>query len=318
MKRLICGAATAVVALLATGCGPGLQSFSIGRSVSGPTYKLTAVFGDASGLPIGGHVELHDVTIGKVDSLTTDNFHAYVHMVIQSSTKLPKGTTATLALTTPLGEEYVNLIPPQPITAPVSYLQPDGLIPPDATNRAPDVEDLLSAFSAVLNGGGVGQIQTIVGQLNVALSGHTASGRQLIGHLNTILAELADHTTEIDNTLTSISSLSKELAAQHRLIVRGLTQLKPGIAALHADTHQFARLLTHISTVGQTATDVLNSVQGTLLTDLDDLAPTLDTLVSLRGRLGSTLRGLRNFALNLDRAIPGDYLNLNGFIQVTQ
>jgi phospholipid/cholesterol/gamma-HCH transport system substrate-binding protein len=307
-----------VIALLAAGCGPGLQNFSVGRSVSGPTYNLTAVFSDATGLPIGGHVELHDVTIGKVSSLTTSNFHAYVHMVIQSSTKLPKGTTATLALTTPLGEEYVNLIPPQHATTPVSYLQPDDQIPPDATNRAPDVEDLLSAFSAILNGGGIDQIHTIVGQLNVALHGHTASGRALIAHLNTILAELADHTTEIDNTLSSISALSKQLAAQHELIVRGLTQLTPGIAALHADTHQFSRLLTHISTVGQAATDVLNTVQGTLLTDLDNLAPTLDTLVSLRGRLGSTLRGLRQFALNLDRAIPGDYLNLNGFIQVTQ
>lgn len=318
MKRLGTAVAAVVVSLLASGCGPGLQSFSVGRSVSGPTYKLTAVFDDASGLPIGGHVELHDVTVGKVQSLTTSDFHAYVHMVIQSSTKLPKGTTATLALTTPLGEEYVDLIPPTQTATPVSYLQPNDEIPFNATNRAPDVEDLLSAFSAVLNGGGIDQIQTIISQLNVALRGHATSGRALIGHLNSILGVLNDHTTEIDNTLTSISSLSKELAAQHRLIVRGLTQLKPGIAALHADTHGFTRLLTHISTVGEAATNVLNSVQGTLLTDLDDLAPTLDTLVSLRGRLGSTLRGLRDFALNLDRAIPGDYLNLNGFIQVTQ
>jgi len=318
VKRTGVAAAAIVMPLVATSCGPGLQNFSVGRTVSGPTYQLTAVFGDATGLPIGGHVELHDVTIGKVQSLTTSNFHAYVHMVIQSSTKLPKGTTATLALTMPLGEEYVNLIPPQQTAVPVGYLQPDDLIPADETNRAPDVEDLLSAFSAILNGGGIDQIQTIVGQLNVAFHGHTASGRQLIGHLNTILAELADHTTEIDNTLTDISALSKQLAAQHQLIVRGLTQLKPGIAALHADTHQFTRLLTHISTVGRSATAVLDSVQGTLLTDLSDLAPTLDTLVSLRGRLGSTLRGLRAFAINLDRAIPGDYLNLKGFIQVSQ
>jgi ABC-type transporter Mla subunit MlaD len=76
-------------------------------------------------------------------------------------------------------------------------------------------------------------------------------------------------------------------------------------------------LLTHLAAVGRSATDVLNSVQGTLLTDLTDLAPTLDTLVSLRDRLGSTVRGLRHFALRLDRAIPGDYLNLVGVIRTT-
>lgn len=310
--RLLAG--LAIAAISATGCGPGLQTFSIGRSVSGPTYKLTAVFTDVSGLPIGGHVELHDVTIGKVQSMSTSNFHAYVHMVIQSSTKLAMGTTATLALTTPLGEEYVNLVPPQQATS--ATIPAGGTITADATSRAPDVEDLLSAFSAILNGGGVDQIHTIIDQLNVALRGHAASGRRVISHLNVILSQLADHTTEIDSTLASISSLSTRLAAQHRLIVRGLTQLSPGIAALHSDTHAFTRLLTHISTVGRSATDVLNSVQGTLLTDLDQLAPTLDTLVSLRGRLGSTLRGLRHFALYLDRAIPGDYLNLTGSLSV--
>lgn len=314
MSRI--AAAAAAVVIVATGCGPGLQTFSVGRSVSGSTYTLTAVFADASGLPIGGHVELHDVTIGKVQSLSAANFHAYVHMVIQSATRLPVGTTASLALTTPLGEEYVNLILPNNTTG--AMVPSGGTIAADATSRAPDVEDLLSAFSAILNGGGVDQIHTIIGQLNVALQGHTATGRKLISQLNVVLSQLADHTTEIDNTLSAITSLSKQLAAQHRLIVRGLTQLQPGIAALHADTHAFTRLLTHISTVGKAATQVLNSVQGTLLADLDNLAPTLDTLVALRGQLGSTLRGLRHFALYLDRAIPGDYLNLVGNIRVAQ
>jgi phospholipid/cholesterol/gamma-HCH transport system substrate-binding protein len=309
-------AAFLAAAVIAAGCGPGLQDFSVGRGIGGPTYHLTAVFEDASGLPVGGHVELHDVTVGKVQSLSTANFHAYVHMVIQSSTRLPVGTTATLALTTPLGEEYVNLIPP--VGAAARTLPPGGVIMADATNRAPDVEDLLSAFSAVLNGGGIDQIHTIISQLDVALHGRTATGRRLVTHLNAILGQLADHTTQIDNTLTSIASLAKQLAAQHRLIVRGLTELQPGISALHADTHAFTRLLTHISRVGRSATTVLNSVQGTLLTDLGELAPTLDTLVSLRSRLGSTLRGLRNFALYLDRAIPGDYLNLVGTVRLAQ
>lgn len=98
--------------------------------------------------------------------------------------------------------------------------------------------------------------------------------------------------------------------------MRGLKALQPGISDLHADTAAFTELLTRLSTLGETATQVLDSVQGTLLSDLDDLAPTLDTLVSLRGKLGSTLRGLLDFARLLDRAIPGDYLNLVGTIKV--
>ena len=112
IRRHAAIAASIAVAIAATGCGPGLQNFSVGRSVSGPSYKLIAVFDDASGLPVGGRVELHDVTIGKVQSLTTSGFKAYVHMVIEKSVQLPVGTRATLALTTPLGEEYVDLLAP--------------------------------------------------------------------------------------------------------------------------------------------------------------------------------------------------------------
>jgi phospholipid/cholesterol/gamma-HCH transport system substrate-binding protein len=305
----------AAVAIVATGCGPGLQSFPIGRGVSGASYPLTVVFTDASGLPVGGHVELHDVTIGRVSSLSTSGFRAYVHLVISKSARLPVGTRATLELTTPLGEEYVDLLPPKTVGS-AGYLAPGASITADATNRAPDVEDLLSAFSAILNGGGVGQISTIVGQLNLALNGRAKTGRALVARLNEVLSQLNAHTSEIDSTLTAVSQLSKELAAQHTLLVRGLTELRPGIEDLRNDTAGFTRLLTRISLLGRTATQVLDSVQGTLLTDLDDLAPTLDTLVSLRGRLGSTLSGLRRFALLLDRAVPGDYLNLRGNVVV--
>lgn len=315
IRRHAAIAASIAVAIAATGCGPGLQNFSVGRSVSGPSYKLIAVFDDASGLPVGGRVELHDVTIGKVQSLTTSGFKAYVHMVIEKSVQLPVGTRATLALTTPLGEEYVDLLPPTSV-ATAGFIQPDATIAATETNRAPDVENLLSAFSAVLNGGGISQISTIVSQLDVALNGRSKTGRALIAQLNDVLSQLNDHTSEIDQTLTAVASLSKQLAAQHTLLVRGLTELQPGIADLRNDTAGFTILLNRISLLGRTATQVLDSVQGTLLTDLNDLAPTLDTLVALRGRLGSTLEGLRRFALLLDRAVPGDYLNLVGNVVV--
>lgn len=314
IRRVEKVAALAMAGALLAACnhGPGLQSFSVGKSVSGPTYSVTAVFNDATGLPIGGHVELHDVTVGKVQSMTTHDFKAYVHLLIEKSVTLPLNVEASLNLTTPLGEEYVNLV--EPASPSAQAIGDGGLI--TGGQHAPDVEDLLSAFSMVLNGGGIDQIHTIIGQLDVALEGHTTSSRALIGQLNGVLGELAQHTTQIDRTLSSISTLSGELAAQHSLIERSLRQLQPGIAALHLDTAAFTKLLVHLSRLGTTATDVLDTVQGGLLADLHGLAPTLDTLVSLRGKLGSTLTGLRHFALLLDRALPGDFLDLDGNVVV--
>jgi phospholipid/cholesterol/gamma-HCH transport system substrate-binding protein len=309
-------AATLACALTASGCGPGLQSLGIGRSVPGDSYPLTVVFTDATGLPVGGHVELHNVTVGRVQSLETKDFKAYVHVRISSKVKLPVGTTADLALTTPLGEEYIDLMPPASTGGQV--LSADDLITADHTTRSPDVENLLGAFSAVLNGGGIEQIHTIIGQLNKALTGKAAAGRSLIANINTVLAQLSDHTTQIDATLESINTVSKQFASQRQLINRALTQLSPGINDLSADTAAFTTLLTHLSRLGRTATSVLNQVQGTLIADLRGLAPTLDTLVLLRPGLRGVVTGLRRFAILLDRAIPGDFLNLNGSIVPSQ
>jgi phospholipid/cholesterol/gamma-HCH transport system substrate-binding protein len=203
-RRIRAAALLCAAAIAASGCGPGLQDFSIGRSVGGPSYRLTAVFDDAAGLPIGGRVELRDVEVGKVTSMTTHGFRAYVHLVIRKSVQLPVGTRATLALTTPLGEEYVNLLPPAAGTD-GRYLSAGEVIPASDTDRSPDVEDLLSAFSAVLNGGGVGQISTIVKELDAALHGRAATGKALIARLNNVLGQLNEHSAAIDHTLAAVA-----------------------------------------------------------------------------------------------------------------
>lgn len=316
-RRLAQAIGAAVTCMLVvTGCGPGLQSLGIGRSVPGDSYPLTVVFKDATGLPVGGRVELHNVTVGRVQSLQTKDFKAYVHTRISSKVRLPVGTTADLALTTPLGEEYVNLTPPTSTDGEI--LGADDVITARLTSRSPDVENLLGAFSAILNGGGIEQIHTIIAQLNKALTGKATAGRSLIANINTVLAQLADHTTDIDNTLQSINTVSKQFASQRQLIDRALTQLSPGIKDLSADTAAFTKLLTHLSRLGRTATLVLNQVQGTLVADLRGLAPTLDTLVLLRPGLRGVVTGLRRFAILLDRAIPGDFLNLDGSILASQ
>jgi phospholipid/cholesterol/gamma-HCH transport system substrate-binding protein len=307
------GVALAIVAaVLAAGCGPGLQTFPIGRSVAGGSYAVTVVFADAEGLPVGGHVELHDVDVGRVDSLETHGFRAYVTLRISKSVRLPTGTRAQLALTTPLGEEYVELTAPRAATG--ADLAAGATIPASATGRAPDVEDLLSAFSAVLNGGGVDQIHSIISELDKALRGRAAAGRSLIRNVNTVLGQLAGHTNDIDSTLSSLATLASRLAAQRNLIVRALTELRPGIKALSSDTAGFTNLLTHLAHLGRTATSVLASVQPTLVADLKGLSPTLDTLVLLRPGVKLALDGLRKFAMLLDRAVPGDFLSLSGSV----
>ena len=104
MKRLAFGAV-----LLTTSCGLGLQDLPLGAGGSG--YQVTAVFSDVGRLPMGGAVRLGQAVVGRVSGISTEDFHALVELDLDPGVRLPAGTTARLELSSPLGEEFVVLLP---------------------------------------------------------------------------------------------------------------------------------------------------------------------------------------------------------------
>jgi hypothetical protein len=59
----------------------------------------------------------------------------------------------------------------------------------------------------------------------------------------------------------------------------------------------------------------LHRSQNALITDLDNLRPTLDSLRSQQAKLLPTFRSLIQLGKAVQRAAPGDYLNISGTIQ---
>ena len=70
---------------------------------------------------------------------------------------------------------------------PVGTLSDGDVIPIERTNRNPEVEEVLSAMSLLLNGGGIAQLGVIERELNNALRGNTDEIQHLIGELNTFI-----------------------------------------------------------------------------------------------------------------------------------
>ena len=85
-----------------------------------------------------------------------------------------------------LGEKYVALSAPAG-TAPAGRLADGDRIPLSRSGRNPEIEEVLSALSALLNGGGVAQLKTITTELNKALEGRENRVKSLLdgaGHLH--------------------------------------------------------------------------------------------------------------------------------------
>ena len=304
-------AALVALALLASSCGLSLQSLPKLGGVSGPTYRLTAAFGNVVNLPANAQVRLGAFSVGYVSSIGLRDFQAVVTMRIKTSVKLPQGTSAAIHFDTPLGEDFVLLEPPAPATPASQYLADGAVIPESETSTAPSVEDAFAALGALLNGGGIDQLQTIITQTNVALNGNQTQIRQLLESLNATVTSFANNTPAVDNALTAISSLSQVLNQGRNTITNGIAALGPAVAVLGQENHDLANLLTQLDTLSGAANNIIQqSAEGTVAT-LKGLQALIGQLLSVQQQLGPALDAVNSFETNTPNIAPGDYAQLS-------
>ena len=152
---------TAVVAALAlSGCDFSVYSLPLpgGADLGDHPYKVRIQFRDVLDLVPQSAVKVDDVTVGRVDTIRTQGYHAEVTVLIRRSVKLPDDAEATIRQTSLLGEKFVSLAPPAGGGTGNGRLSDGDEIPLDRSGRNPEVEEVLGAHSLLLNGGGVAQL----------------------------------------------------------------------------------------------------------------------------------------------------------------
>jgi phospholipid/cholesterol/gamma-HCH transport system substrate-binding protein len=293
---------------------PSLDALPAPKPVSGPTYRLHAVFRDALSLTVGARVKQNGVVVGDVTSISTKDYQAFVTMRITRKAPLPPGTTAQVRFTSPLGEDYIALTAP---AAPHPGTLADGAtLAVTSTSSAPTIEDTFAALSLLLNGGGLNQLGTIVGEVNKAVHGRTGTVRDTLEKLDEVVRSLDQHRDELDRVLSSVSSLGRRLAAERGTIDAALNDFPPALAVLASQIRSLDTLVVKVSRLGDRTAGVLARGQAALLADLDELRPSLDALVTTQGSFPSTMQSLIRFGQLIDRAVPGDYLNSMATINV--
>jgi len=307
-------ALAATAALLLGGCGlNGVSSLPLpgAPAQGGNVYHVTVQFADVLDLVPQSAVKVNDVTVGAVESIDLDGWHAAVHVRIENSVHLPANAVADIKQTSLLGEKYVALS--APTDAPASGSLRDGsVIPLSRTGRNPEVEEVLSALSALLNGGGVAQLHTISVELNKALSGREQNLRDFLAQLDTFVGGLNKQRDDIIRALDGIDKLSKTLNDQHAVIAAAVDETPAALKTLADDRTMLTRLLTSLSNLGAVGTRVINASQADMLTDLRDLVPVLTELNQAGADLPNALDLLLTYPLpqGLSSAVKGDYVNL--------
>jgi phospholipid/cholesterol/gamma-HCH transport system substrate-binding protein len=283
-----------------------------GAAADGHAYHVTVDFRDVLDLVPQSAVKVDDVTVGAVEKVRLDGWHARVRLRIADSVKLPGNAVAELRQTSLLGEKYVALAAPTG-TAPVGRLRDGDRIPLSRSGRNPEVEEVLSALSALLNGGGVAQLKTITVELNKALDGRENRVRSLLAELNTFVGGLDEQKADIVRAIEAVDRLARRLGKEKQTIAEAVDTMPPALKVLAGQRRNLTKMLTALSRLGKTGTKVVNASHDDTVANLKKLRPILRQLDKAGDDLPNSLELLTTypFPRNAVDAVKGDYVNLH-------
>ncbi|WP_326955347.1 MULTISPECIES: MCE family protein [unclassified Amycolatopsis] len=321
MKRAL--AAAVVGCLLLTGCSSGefkgVYDLPLpgGADVGAHPYDVTVQFADVLDLVPQAAVKVGDVPVGRVREirLGTDGWTAETVLEVNGDVVLPANAVARLRQSSLLGEKFVELAPPDD-TATASTAGPrlanGATITLDRTNRNPEFEEIFGALSLLLNGGGIGQLQTINRELSKVMDGNEEQIRSFLGGVDSLMTDLDAHRSDITEALDGLNRLSATLANRHEQVSGALTDLTPGLQSLTEQRTQLVSMLQSLDRLSTVATDVVDRSRDDLVADLRSLAPILQQLAKAGDDLPQSLQMLPTFPFpdSVLPAVKGDYINV--------
>lgn len=312
--RLALAAALSVLPL--TGCQfQGVYDLplpgKVGDSADAP--RVTADFDDALDLVPAAAVKANQVTVGHVERIELHEGHARVVCRLAPGTRLPANAVARIEQVSLLGEKFVAFGPPP--AGGHGVLADGAHLPLARSSEAATVEEVLSALSLLLNGGGLEQLATITRELNAALGGREDRARSLLTQLRVFTAGLDGQRTQLVRALTGVERLAGTLRTQRPTLERALDQIPPALAILAEERTRLTRTLTAVDRFGTVATRVVNTSRADLVANLRSLQPTLRELAAAGSDIPRSLETLLTvLPPNAEDFLRGGYGN--GFVTI--
>lgn len=308
-RRLTGPVLLVVAALVLSGCGLSLQSLPKPGVNTRSTYAVHATFADVLNLPVDAQVRDGSRIVGVVGDMTERDYLAEVELRIKDSYRVPRGTTAEVRFDNPLGDQYIELHKPKVTTE--GYLPPGGRLALAETAAAPTVEDTLGAIATVLNGGGVGNLQSISHELNEMFDGNQPQIRDLIGKLDVAATKLAGGIGDIDAAMTALDALAKELNTGDDVLPRGITSLSEAIGVLAGQNEQFDQLLAGLDEFGSAGNQAIAASGKQTVKAIKKLLPVVNQIVEADAQITPALRNLRALQAQVPTVTSGGYAQLS-------
>ena len=321
-RRCAVGLLGVLVVTGLSGCGwRGLNSVPLpGTAGHGPgSFTIQAQLPDVGNLEQNSRVQVGDVTVGNVTKIERQDWHALLTMTLDGDVDLPANATATIGQTSLLGSLHVELAPPADVT-PEGKLGNGSLIALSSAGRYPSTEQTLAAISLVLNGGGIGQIQDITAALSTALAGREDDLRSLIEQLDNFTSRVNAQTGDIIAAAESLNNMVGQFADQKPVVDKALTTIPEALEVLRDERQNLVEALDQLGQFSALAADSANLTRETLVKELYDLGPVLESLANAGPALTRSLSLFATYPFpkeTISKWARGDYANLTAIIDLT-
>ncbi len=310
------------VALTVTGCSfEGLNSVplpgAVGRGPDATTYHVDIA--NVGTLESNSPVMIDDVVVGSVGSITVKDWHAVVDVSVKPDVAVPANAVAKVGQTSLLGSMHLALDPPVG-QAPEGRLQPGATLGLNRSSTYPSTERTLSSLAAVVNGGGLGQIGDVIHNFSTALNGREAEVRDVLTKLNDIVALLDDQRGDIVTSIDEVNRFAGTLAGERDSLDTVLRKVPPALDVLIRERPRITTALNELGKLSATGTRLIDDSQADLVHNLQNLEPAVKSLADIGPDLDAALAFVTTFPYSqgvVDRAVRGDYLNLQIIIDLT-
>ena len=301
-RRLLVAAAAVAVALTLASCGGS----------GAPPRTATAVFSDVGDLATGAQVQLAEVPVGSVSSITLDGDRAKVTMSITKGVRVPANVTAALDTTTILGNQYIDLEVPKdetgPASAHVAQLADGAEI--HRTTIVAGVEQLVGAGAQVFGAVSTTELEQIIAAGGQGFAGQEASLKALLSDFSTVANGYAQHTSEITTAVNGLNQLSSTLAPSSGADADALTTLSKTVAILAQQSAQFETLLQSVDNLSVQGRQILETYYPQIVAQLQTLQAVSSQLSQNQVSLAGILEELPLNNSALPNSVRSGYLQL--------
>jgi phospholipid/cholesterol/gamma-HCH transport system substrate-binding protein len=255
--------------------------------------SLNATFDDVQSLVVGHSVQMSDVRIGTVTGISLVGYRAKVTMSVDE--RVPVGTTAVVAKTSILGENYIQLkLPPgRPLDA-GPFMGNGSTI--DQTSVEPDIEQVTEKAGPLINALGAQDVNAILDAAATAFSGKGADLNRLIKQTTDVTTAYSASRQDIARTIDGFAKLGHDLRKGSADLDRLPGTLEQATARLAHGRRHVKETLIQLTALAREANKTFYPRHAarlrTLLTQIDAIAAAM-----LRGKedLKAVVAGLQRF-----------------------